>query len=76
MFLLQGPAIVRSLGHDPETSQWLHIEPARYTPEMFLVFKRLGYRASYCYAYEVKLDGVTVSFILKSVARFDTTTTH
>lgn len=76
MFLMQGPALVRSLGHDPETSQWLHIEPNRYTPEMFLVFKRLGFRASYCYAYGVKLDGVTVSFTLSSVSKFDTTATH
>jgi len=76
MSLMPGPELVRSLGHDPEQSQWLHLEPARLTPEMFLVFKRLGFRACYCYAYEVKMVGVAVTFTLKSVSWFNSTATH
>ena len=76
MFLMKVPELLQSLGHNPETSRWDHMEPGRYNPEMFLVFKRLGFRDYFCYAYEVKVDGVSVTYTLRSISRYDYATQH
>ena len=76
MFLMEVPTVLLSLGHNPETAKWLYLERTRYTPEMFLVFKRLGFRDFFCYAYEVKVDGVSVTYTLKSISRYDNFTQH
>lgn len=68
--------LLRGLGHDPDQVEWEHVKLPPTEPDLFLVFKRHGFRNVLCIAYELRVHGVSVTFSLKSMARFDPTLVH
>lgn len=68
--------LLSMLGHNPDQVQWDHVKLGPNESDLFLVFRRLGFRNALCLAYEMTVDGVSVTFKLKSAARFDPTLVH
>lgn len=71
MLIMSATELLHSLGHDPAQVRWDLVGTGPGKPDLFLVFKRLGYWDFFCLAYEILVAGVTVTLKLKSVGRYD-----
>lgn len=76
MLTMRPTELLLMLGHDPAQVQWDLVPTGPAEPDLFLVFKRLGYRDFFCLAYEILVAGVTVTLKLKSVSRYDPFVLH
>ncbi len=70
--------LLRLLGHDRADVSRVEQVGARSPQEspLLLVFKRFGFGRTVLLAYEVRVEGVVVDFLLRSIAPVDLTTAH